>query len=67
MPRFVMGALALTSACLGYLLAARWDDEARRLAGPTMQDDLPGVGGAGRHAGEMGSRLRSGSDYPLGV
>ena len=27
MPRFMMGALAVTSVCVGYLLATRWDDE----------------------------------------
>ncbi|NNF28973.1 MAG: hypothetical protein HKO53_16955 [Gemmatimonadetes bacterium] len=70
MPRFMMGALALTSACLGYLLATRWDEGAKghaesaehqaradvslRSALPSVRRDPPGPGSGY-------------GDYPLGV
>lgn len=69
MPRFMMGALAVTSVCVGYLLATRWEDS----PATGMQEVAPN---ATMTSGPPGAsdphprRRRPGSvygDVPLGI
>ena len=70
MPRFMMGALALTSACIGYLLAARWEDPPRIRLDPTgdVESDRAVSGAPSRSGEPRGRGVPPGSgDYPLWV
>ena len=65
MPRFMMGTLTVTSACLGYLLATLWDRQGR-------DGRKPGSGfrptpGLPRWSPPEERRALGYDDYPLGV
>lgn len=70
MPRFMMGALALTSACLGYFLAARWEDGWRGHFDPAehIAPDRVHSDAALSPSRPSGPRASHGyGEYPLGV